>query len=906
MRKRAEKTRVVRACAWCGLAGSVLALAGTPGWGQQAYFSFEGDFPTTGGDQHDFFFTLANDQAATPGMFLRTYAGSGGTNLAGDTIPNGPIDPILELFTAGGVSVTSDDDSFVLDSQIDFTSATDGGALPDPLTAGDYRLNHLTFGNDDAGPWALDLAGPAGNLTLTGASPVGGSTVTSLKLGTIDTGMGTDAATFNNAGNLTLTGPLVVAQTGNAVLTHSAGTLVVNGSTTVNAGGTLNAPNTDSLFTDGPINVNGGTLNRGNAVATYNVATQVDNGGSIVGDLTFIGRSAGFTGDVTVTGTGSSMTANGGGLRVGEFGNGILTVEVGGTLTTANATVATFAGSTGSLTVADANTTWTNNGPLFVGGSFSDPGGTGTVLIANGATATHHGTTTVYAPGTIILNSGGVFNAQGDVNVLGGTINSAGASGNGNLLNLAAGRTLTASADAQLVFAGDYDLTGGATVQLTDGADLSVGSDLDIGNAGAGTVIVDGPGTTLNVGPGFSSVGLTSNGNGTLTVRNGASASFNGELNVATGANGVGNVGVESGADLTLNSQLLLAHENANATAGTLTVNGIGSTVTQNGGSGIDIGRSAGPTGTLHIADGGVFTTGTGTATVHATGTVKIDTQVNANGVINSAQLVLNGDLVVEAGALVTADAGQIVAGTTPGATFINRGTFRPRSVSAEDEGAGQSTISGPAVSVPFVQEAGGTFEIGPAAGEGFFIPSLTKLFLDADYTLAGELRLIADRTGDPLTDLGFMTPYAFFPEELITNSGPDPTRTGVFDTVTGHILGDGTALAIRYDGAHVNARRVLYGDGNLSGQIEQADLDAVLQNWGKSNLNGNNDDVSWVTGDFNGNGQVEQGDLDAVLQNWGSTTAPDFTGYEVVAVPEPGGLAAVLAGYLLAIRRRR
>ncbi len=108
-------------------------------------------------------------------------------------------------------------------------------------------------------------------------------------------------------------------------------------------------------------------------------------------------------------------------------------------------------------------------------------------------------------------------------------------------------------------------------------------------------------------------------------------------------------------------------------------------------------------------------------------------------------------------------------------------------------------------------------------------------------------------------------------------------------------------ANAITYSDTEVLSTIALLGDANLSGQIEQGDLDAVLQNWGQSNFDGDDVFVSWVTGDLNGNGQVEQGDLDAVLQNWGDAAAPDLRGF---VVPEP--TAALVCLVFLAGRRSR
>ncbi|MEM1026684.1 MAG: hypothetical protein AAGJ38_01235 [Planctomycetota bacterium] len=91
---------------------------------------------------------------------------------------------------------------------------------------------------------------------------------------------------------------------------------------------------------------------------------------------------------------------------------------------------------------------------------------------------------------------------------------------------------------------------------------------------------------------------------------------------------------------------------------------------------------------------------------------------------------------------------------------------------------------------------------------------------------------------------------------------------------------------------------RTFIGDAELDGFVGQSDLNAVLTNWGSSN-------VGWSDGDFNGNGQIEQGDLNAVLSNWGSVAAPSFE-LNPQLVPEPGVAALGAGGMGLLLRRRR
>lgn len=87
-------------------------------------------------------------------------------------------------------------------------------------------------------------------------------------------------------------------------------------------------------------------------------------------------------------------------------------------------------------------------------------------------------------------------------------------------------------------------------------------------------------------------------------------------------------------------------------------------------------------------------------------------------------------------------------------------------------------------------------------------------------------------------------------------------------------------------------------GDADVDGFVAQADLDAVLLNWGAT-------DARWATGDFNGDGFVAQSDLDAVLLNWGATAEPSFAANPAVPEPGVGVLLLGMAGLLKRSARR-
>ncbi len=92
----------------------------------------------------------------------------------------------------------------------------------------------------------------------------------------------------------------------------------------------------------------------------------------------------------------------------------------------------------------------------------------------------------------------------------------------------------------------------------------------------------------------------------------------------------------------------------------------------------------------------------------------------------------------------------------------------------------------------------------------------------------------------------------------------------------------------------------VITGDYDVSGQVEQGDLDIVLQNWGTGTFTG---DEAALVGGGPFDGTVDQNELDGVLQNWGSTSAPSFDGS---AVPEPAAACALFGLGGLAMSRRR
>ena len=90
------------------------------------------------------------------------------------------------------------------------------------------------------------------------------------------------------------------------------------------------------------------------------------------------------------------------------------------------------------------------------------------------------------------------------------------------------------------------------------------------------------------------------------------------------------------------------------------------------------------------------------------------------------------------------------------------------------------------------------------------------------------------------------------------------------------------------YDAAHSQliVAYALYGDANLDGTVNGADLNTVLSNFNKTGM-------TWSQGDFNYDGTVNGADLNAVLSNFNQTL--NVAG----AVPEPSTLLLAVAGLI-------
>lgn len=110
----------------------------------------------------------------------------------------------------------------------------------------------------------------------------------------------------------------------------------------------------------------------------------VEDGGLVTADeLLAIAWLEDDTGSVAISGEGSLLQVDGQGLRVGERGEGTLTVSDGGALETRLASIGVVAGGTGSVVVTGDGSSWQNEIDIVVGSL-----GTGDLTITDGGSVT--------------------------------------------------------------------------------------------------------------------------------------------------------------------------------------------------------------------------------------------------------------------------------------------------------------------------------------------------------------------------------------------------------------------------------------------------------------------------------------------------------------------------------------
>ena len=422
----------------------------------------------------------------------------------------------------------------------------------------------------------------------------------------------------------------------------------------------------------------------------------IRNGLAITSPIAYIGYGSGSSGTVTVSEIGS--TWNPLQLNVGLLGSAELQITDGGSLVTSwytNTEVGVRPGSSGTISIDGAGSTWNQGTPvsassrLYLGGyPASYPGGNGTLSITHGGSATTNDSYLGAAPGSkgfatidgagstwttdeIRVGAGDSFGAgSGTLSIQsGGSVTSdtaaigygAGATG---LVAVSGPSTWTVSNNLT-VGANSTNLLGGSGVlSIASGGTVS-SSTANIGcaNGSTGAVSVDGPGSTWNntrnlyIGSG--------SGTATLRITNGGkvtSATTYGSDNRIGGAAGL--VAVDGAGSLWTTSGSLTVGYNG---CGTLSITSGG---TVSSGPGL-IAPSSYPYPPL--LSGQVFIDGPG-STWTSTGSISViygALSITRGGRLNSTGGGSAGATVsVDGAGSIWSNTGDLTVGSLPSAPF--------------------------------------------------------------------------------------------------------------------------------------------------------------------------------------------------------------------------------------------
>ncbi len=538
-------------------------------------------------------------------------------------------------------------------------------------------INAMRF---DAGSASFNI-GNSQNDTLTFSGPNAGSVAfiqqnsansQSLTMGTINLARNT-VVDMAGAGNLTVSS--VLTGTANLVKENTGGTLILTGNST--------AGYTGNIF------VNAGTLQiqHGGALGTQTATTNLNfttgNTTILDGGTLELSGTISTAENITVTGAG----VGGNGAIKAVSGTGTLT----GTTTLSGSTaIGATAGNTLSIATINATNqhlTTTGAGNVTLAGAITT--GTGTVTInstgtttMSGAANTYSGVTTVNA-GTLVLNKASGTNSIG----AGGLV--IGDGSGTDTVRLGASNQISDSARVTINSSGVFDLSGQTESILA--LEGSAGAAVTLG---AGTLNLTGSSQTAYDGTFSGSGTLNKSGTGKLSLSAGSSG-LSGPVNLSggilnlsgtatnilgTGAvtvSGAGNLEMQGGVTLanalTLNSNGTGANDGAiQNVAGNNTLSGA---VTLSGAS-----RIQSDAGTLTVSNtvalgantlnvGGTATTvlagaisGTGGLTKDGSGTLVLSgaNTFTGNIAVNTGLLQLGANHVVPNGASVS-----LAAGTT-------------------------------------------------------------------------------------------------------------------------------------------------------------------------------------------------------------------------------------------------
>ena len=556
------------------------------------------------------------------------------------------------------------------------------------------------------------------------------------------------------------------------VIGHGASLDTTSGAIDITGGGTLWArsggdiSSTIGFIATGPdssgeVTVDGGGstwTNSGHLYVGGSGGTgelNVQAGGAVSNQNSYVGYTADSSSSVTVTGAGSTWT-NALETHIGRSGTGSLEVAAGGIVSSMHGHVGSQGGSDGSVTVDGAGSRWTNTSTLTVGGW-----GSGSLVITNGGDVSSLGGSIgreAPSDGSVTVDGGGSTWTTTFADV---TIGSYG-SGTLNITNGGA------ASNAARVFVGYHaDSNGSVTVSGVDSTWTNTNY-LAIGHYGSGTMSIADGGTVLND---RGDIGANGGSSGAVTV-DGAAANWINSGYLYVGFSGSGTLDVINGGAVSSLGAFLGAQADSD---GAVTVSGAGSAWTNTN----DLGVGQGGSGTLMITNGGTVS--------NVNAVIRSGSDFNSSAVVDGSGSTWtnSGGLVVgrNANSTLTITNGGVVSCTTG---YISEGLNSNSSVTVSSAGSTWTN----SVSLTVGKSGDGTLDItdgGVVLGADVFIGEQSTS--DSIATVTGA--------GSTWTNSGELAVGASGRGALVISNG------GTVSNTTGHVAwGSSPDSSASVDGA--------------------------------------------------------------------------------------------------------
>ena len=607
-------------------------------------------------------------------------------------------------------------------------TTTGPGGYTNDLTVGDFGTGALTISNgatvtsvlgvlaNNAGSnGAVTIAGAGSQWTVTSLYATADNATSSLTVssgGKLSAGLldmtdfvsgGTSVVTATGAGsNITVTGGLLVGTLGTGTFNvasgataHISGGLSVGTSTgtgffNVSSGGVINSDfsvigstsggagaatvtDSGSTWNISPAGTTALLINAGQAASSLTVqngaAVLVTSAGGANVEVGGVATSNGSIASLTVTGSGSTFTAN---LPVGLYvgavngADGSLTVSNGGQLTSWQSfigySISGTGGGTGQALVTGAGSQWTVNGADLVIGAY----GSGSLTIANGGEVS----TTAYLrlgnPGSSTSSTSATLNigaASGSAPTAAGTLSAPYVSfeATSGLSAINFNHTSSNYLFSSIIKGtgtGEINALAGTTI-LTADSRGALGTSLNV------TTTIS-PGATLQLGNGGATGSLATNivDNGALVIDH-SSSFIAAAYPFKTVLSGSGSLVLAGGGDFYISADSSGFAGSVLIHSGNLRLNNDAAGIGKLGSSSGDIGVSAGDSGAVLL--GTLWNVGSGQIIVGDAG----------SGILDAREP--SGAVAVTSGSAILANqsgstGGVVLAG--PGVTWTNAGAF--------------------------------------------------------------------------------------------------------------------------------------------------------------------------------------------------------------------------------------